>query len=204
MHFRVYVLVVARATSPSTIPGFLPPRLSTAAQRSDNDTPHKALTSEGGALTQMEEPVRLMVTQLQAGALSPAHPKVSTVSCLASHQRRGTLGVCWRLSAPLISLALEPVPRESRVCMFFDSQRAADVCLGSIQARTNVRLVFVSICFDRCTYVSPSLCVTSKATEVLWRLNVQITQRHSGPLDSPSTTTLSNAVRACGLRLQLS
>ena len=31
-------------------------------------------------------------------------------------------------------------PRDSRACIFSDSQYAADVCLGSVQPRCNVRL----------------------------------------------------------------
>ena len=35
-------------------------------------------------------------------------------------------------------------PRSSRVCIFHDTRHAADVCLGSVQSLTNVRLGLTS------------------------------------------------------------
>ena len=46
---------------------------------------------------------------------------------------------------PLHFLSLsEPVPRGSRACMSYDCRHAANVCVGSVQSRTNVRPALTS------------------------------------------------------------
>ena len=77
-----------------------------------------ALTLEDGSVSPMEGPIRAMERQRQAGAPSPTH---------------------W----PFLSL-LGLVPRGSHARIFQRARHAADVCLGSVQSRTNVRLKLTS------------------------------------------------------------
>ena len=96
--------------------------------------------------------------QLQDGAPSPAHPLgvcVCVTYCLdqsvitaeahvvfagAIQQTHNAAELSGIIHALQFFNPLEQVPRGSRAFIFFDSQHAADVCLGSVQPRTNVRV----------------------------------------------------------------
>ena len=57
----------------------------------------------------------------------------------ASQQTNNTAELTSIIALQFLILS-EAVPRRSQVCTCFDSLHGADVCLGSVQSRTNVRL----------------------------------------------------------------
>ena len=78
------------------------------------------------------------------------------------------------------------------VCMFFDSQCAADICFGFAQDEPMLGWQVLGNTFFAC---ATSRHIYSP-TEIMLGVNVQITRLHSVPLDSGPTTTLSNAGRS--------
>ena len=123
----------------------------------DNDTLCRRRLRRMCQSSPMEEPIPLMEKQLQCVAPSPAHREVCATSCLdpslllkRTHPLQGHVnkpntgelsGIVESLQFPM---PLRLVLRDSRVCIFFDSQHAADVCLGSVRPRTNVRHAGIS------------------------------------------------------------
>ena len=154
-------------------------------------------TFEDGASSPME-PTRVMVKQLLAGrAVARAHSEVSATSCLAPVIDAEAHAAYAGASIPH---AAGISPSRMTCVHFFDSQFAADRCLGSMHARTMFGwrvLADIFSCRHNCVSFSP--CSMFIATEVMLGRNVQITRLPAGLLDSCPSTILLNAGRLHGL-----
>ena len=70
------------------------------------------------------------------------------------------------------------VARDEQSCIFYDSQHAAGVCLGTIQARTHVQLALANAC---------------TVTVEIWVMNVLTMPLHLGHSDLPLATLVPPA-----------
>ena len=84
-----------------------------------------------------------------------------------------------RLSGIIESLhflsLLGSVPRASHACISYDPRHAANVCLGSVQSRTNVRLGVTCQKLLLQVHASVSHCATHTAMEGMWAITVLTT-----------------------------
>ena len=80
------------------------------------------------------------------------------------------------IEGPVLSWPHGPVARDANSCFFHDSNHAAGICLGTVQARTrmyNLRLLGSRRCFMSSTgYVLP--CNMCTVMQEMWEMSVQI------------------------------
>ena len=116
----------------------------------------------------------------------------------ACQQTNNTAKVCGIIEALQFFMTLGLAPRDSRVLHFPGphSMPPMYALVPHQHGPTFDWLGLVSTFSYRYNCESLSLCVTSNATEIMLGMSVQITRRHSKPLDLCPTTTLSNAGRS--------
>ena len=156
MHCSVYVLVAAREITWFTMFGLLLPRPNTGTWPTFLQR-HAwwATSSEDGPIHRWRNPYKRWCRICRMASRRPLTPVVKCLdqSSLLKHTQpfRGHVSTTttphqpfWHRRGTPLPLAAGPVPRDSRGCIFFGSQHAADVCFGSVQRRTNVWLAGTS------------------------------------------------------------
>ena len=135
----------------------------------------------------MEEPTLLMAKPLLDGVPAPrgvCYVMLVPVITLewayngALQQNHNTAELSGLVEAFPFFLPLGSVPREARVCIFFDSQQA-DICLVPNNQEASCDWPFPNV-------MSPSPCSISIAVVVTLGMSVQTTRLHSEHQDSSS------------------
>ena len=158
MHYEVCILVAPRKTSPSTTSGSLFPRLHIVSRpmfrqrhalqaSTSEDVP---IFTDGGTHTSDGETTagRGAIARSPRGMCyvvsGPVVAGEAHTAFAGARQQTKHWELCGIVESLQFPMPLRLVLRDSHVCIFFDSQHAADVCLGSVQPRTNVRHAGIS------------------------------------------------------------